>query len=91
MRSRLVNCAGLPPPWPLVIRVVGLLVASLLIVGLVLVVRKAPPPAQAPASGWVDRRYWLIVVLEGSALLGGLVVIKDLVVGFGGQLHPCAG
>jgi hypothetical protein len=31
----LVNSGGLPAPWPLVIRVIGLLVAALLIGGLV--------------------------------------------------------
>jgi hypothetical protein len=74
----LVNCAGLAAPWPLVIRVVALLVAALLIVGLVLVVRKAPPATQAPAPGLVDRRYWLIVALEAGVLFGGLVVINGV-------------
>ena len=74
----LVNSAGLPAPWPLVIRAVGLLVAALLIVGLVLVVRAAPPATQAPASDYMDRRYWLIVALEAGALFGGLAVVNGL-------------
>ena len=36
----LVNSGGVPAPWPLVIRVIGLLVAALLVAGLVLVVRR---------------------------------------------------
>jgi hypothetical protein len=74
----LVNSGGLPAPWPLVIRAVGLLVAALLIVGLVLVVRTAPPAARAPASDYVDRRYWLILALEAVALFGGLAVINSV-------------
>jgi hypothetical protein len=74
----LVNSAGLPAPWPLVIRAVGLLVAALLIVGLVLVVAKASPATQAPVSDFIDRRYWLIVALEVGALFGGLVVVNGV-------------
>ncbi|MCW3820765.1 hypothetical protein ONA91_40705 [Micromonospora sp. DR5-3] len=74
----LVNSAALPTPWPVVVRVVGLVVAALLIVGLVLVVRAAPPATRAPASGYMDRRYWLIVALEAGALFGGLAVINGV-------------
>jgi MFS family permease len=74
----LVNSAGLPDSWPLVIRAVGLLVAALLIVGLVLVVRKAPRTTQEPASGFVDRRYWTIVAVKAAALFGGLFVINGV-------------
>jgi hypothetical protein len=74
----LVNSAGLPAPWPLVIRTVGLVVAALLIVGLVRVIRTAPPPTQAPASDYMGRRYWLIVALEAGALFGGLTVINGV-------------
>ena len=74
----LVNTAGLPAPWPTVIRVIGLLVAALLIVGLVLVVRKGSSVTRAPASGFVDRRYWLIVALEAGALFGGLAVVNGV-------------
>ena len=74
----LVNSGGLPAPWPLVIRVSGLLVAALLIVGLVLNVRRTSPATQAPASDFVDRRYWLIVALEAGALFGGLAVVNGV-------------
>jgi hypothetical protein len=74
----LVNSAGLPAPWPFVIRVIGLLVAALLIVGLVLVVRRGPSVTPAPASDLVDRRYWLIVALEAAALFGGLAVVNGV-------------
>ena len=74
----LANSGSLPARWPLVIRVIGLLVAALLIVGLVLVVRSGSPATRAPVSGFVDRRYWLIVVLEAGALFGGLAVINSV-------------
>jgi uncharacterized membrane protein len=74
----LVNSAGLPAPWPFVIRVIGLLVAALLVVGLVLVVRRGSSVTRAPASGFVDRRYGLIVALEAGALFGGLAVINGV-------------
>ncbi|SCE97157.1 hypothetical protein GA0074695_2567 [Micromonospora viridifaciens] len=74
----LVNSAGLPTPWSAVIRAVGLVVAALLIVGLVLVVRGAPPATQASASDYMDRRYWLIVALEAGALFGGLAVVNGV-------------
>jgi len=76
----LVNSGGLAAPWPLVIRVTGLIVAALLIAGIVLAVRRgsAPAPAPAPASGFVSRRYWLIVALEAVALFGGLAIINGV-------------
>jgi hypothetical protein len=79
----LVNSGGLPDPWPLVIRAACVLVAALLVAGLVLVARKAPPATQAPASDFVDRRYWIIVALEAVALFGGLFVVN-------GVLHRAA-
>src|SRR5215469_5862363 len=72
----LVNSGGVPVPWPLVIRVVGLLVAALLVVGLVLAVRRGSSVGPAPMSGFVDQRYWLIVALEAVALFGGLAVLN---------------
>ncbi len=74
----LVNSGGLPAPWPLVIRVIGLLVAALLVGGLVLVVHGGSSAAPAPASGFVDRHYWLIVALEAGALFGGLAVVNGV-------------
>ena len=74
----LVNSGGLPAAWPQVIRVIGLLVAALLVIGLVLVVRRGWSVTQAPASGFVDRRYWLIVALEAGAMFGGLAVVNGV-------------
>ncbi|MFC4019321.1 hypothetical protein ACFOW4_15420 [Micromonospora sp. GCM10011542] len=74
----LVNSGGLPDPWPLVVRVVGLLVAGLLVVALVRAARTAPPEARAPVSGFTHRGYWSIVALEAVALFGGLAVINGV-------------
>jgi hypothetical protein len=74
----LVNSAGLPAASRFVIRVIGLLVAALLIVGLVLVVRGGSSATPAPASDFVDRRFWLIVALEAGVLFGGLAVINGV-------------
>jgi hypothetical protein len=74
----LVNSAGLPAPWPTVIRVVGLLLAAMLVVGLAIVARKAPPSAQTQARGFAGRRYRLVVAVEAVALFGGLAVINGV-------------
>jgi integrase len=49
----LVNSGGVHAPWPLAIRVIGLVVAALLVVGLVLVVRRGSAVTPAAASGFV--------------------------------------
>jgi hypothetical protein len=72
------NSGGLAGPWPLVVRAAGLVVAALLIGGLVLVTRTRSTATAAPASDFVDRRYWLIVALEAVALFGGLAVINGV-------------
>ena len=77
----LANSGGVAAPWPLVIRVAGLLVAALLVAGLVLVVRRGSSVAPAPMSGFVDQRYWLIVALEAGALFGGLAVLNGVLHG----------
>ena len=74
----LVNSGDLPAPWPLIIRVIGLATTALLVAGLVLAGRRGPSVASAPASGFADHRYWLIVALEAGALLGGLAVINGV-------------
>ncbi|SBT37137.1 hypothetical protein [Micromonospora auratinigra] len=75
----LVNSGGLAAPWPLVLRVVGLLAAALLLVALFRVARQASPERPAPeAAGFMDRRYWLVVALEAIALFGGLAVINGV-------------
>ena len=77
----LANSGGVPSPWPLVIRVAGLLVAALLVVGLVLAVRRGSSVTPEPVSGFADRRYWLIVALEAGALFGGLAVVNGVLHG----------
>ncbi|SCF37971.1 hypothetical protein [Micromonospora mirobrigensis] len=73
----LVNSGGLAAPWPLVIRVAGILVAALLVVALLRVGRRAPAVVTGgPAAGFMDRRYWIIVAIEVVALFGGLNVIN---------------
>jgi hypothetical protein len=74
----MVNSGGLAAPWSMLIRLVGVLVAAALVVGLVFVARSAPAATQAPASGFVDRRYWLIVLAEAVALFGGLAIINNV-------------
>jgi hypothetical protein len=74
----IVNTGDLPGPWSVIIRVAGVLAAAALVVGLAFVTRSAAPVTQAPASGFVDRRYWLIVLAEAIALFGGLIVINGV-------------
>ncbi|MEU8244332.1 hypothetical protein AB0C07_39260 [Actinoplanes missouriensis] len=75
----LVNSGGLPTPWPLIIRVAGVLAAAVLLVALF---RKARIPTNAggPAdiNGFTDRRYWIIVAAEVVALFGGLFLINSV-------------
>ncbi|MFC0003883.1 hypothetical protein [Micromonospora siamensis] len=72
----LVNSGGLAAPWPWVIRVVGLLVAAFLVVALLRVARREPAATGGPATGFMDRRYWIVVAVEAVALFGGLNVIN---------------
>ena len=74
----MVNSGGLPHPWPLIVRVVGLLVAVLLVVGVVRAARTAPSEMRAPVTGFTHRGYWAIVALEAVALFGGLAVINGV-------------
>jgi hypothetical protein len=71
-----VNSGGLPGSWPLVVRVAGAVVAAVLLAGVIWVARKGEVQGEVPAGGFVGRRYWTIVGLEGLALFGGLVVIN---------------
>jgi hypothetical protein len=74
----LVNSGGVAAPWPLVIRVTGLLMAALLVAGLVLAVRGGSSVTPEPVSGFADHRYWLVVALEAGALFGGLAVVNGV-------------
>lgn len=71
-----VNSGGLPGNWPLVVRVAGAVVAAGLLAGLVWVARKGEVEEKVASGGFVGRRYWNIVGLEGLALFGGLIVIN---------------
>jgi len=74
----LVNSADLATPWPLAVRVTGLVVAAALVAGLVIVARSTE--ASSPVDGPDDRhrRFWLVVLLEAAALFGGLAVINGV-------------
>jgi hypothetical protein len=74
----LVNSGGLPDPWPLVVRAVGLVVAVVLLAAVIRAARTAPSVAQAPVAGFTHRGYWVIVALEAVALFGGLAVINGV-------------
>lgn len=73
-----VNSGALPGDWPLVVRVAGAVVAAVLLAGVVWVARRGEPRGEVPAGGFVGRRYWNIVGIEGLALFGGLVVINGV-------------
>lgn len=73
-----VNSGGLPGSWPLVVRVAGAVIAAVLLAGIVWVARKGEVEDKVPAGGYLGRRYWNIVGLEGLALFGGLVVINGV-------------
>ena len=77
----LVNSGGMHAPWPLAIRVIGLLLAALLVAGLLLVARRRSTATPEPASGFLDHRYWLIVALEAGALFAGLAVVNGVLHG----------
>jgi hypothetical protein len=71
-----VNSGGLPGSWPLVVRIAGAVLAAVLLAGLVWVARKGEVEETVVSGGFMGRRYWNIVGLEGLALFGGLVVIN---------------
>lgn len=71
-----VNSGGLPGSWPLVVRVAGGVVGAVLLAGVVWVARKGEVKGEVPEGGFVGRRYWNIVGVEGIALFGGLMVIN---------------
>ncbi|GAA2700706.1 hypothetical protein Apa02nite_088610 [Actinoplanes palleronii] len=70
------NSGGLAAPWPLVIRVAGVLVAVVLAVLLYLRTRAATAVTSSGGAGFADRRYWYVVAAEVVALFGGLSVIN---------------
>ncbi|HEX6357475.1 hypothetical protein [Actinophytocola sp.] len=73
-----VNSGELPGSWPLVVRVAGAVVAAVLLAGLVLVARKGVAEREVPSGGFIGRRYWNIVGIEGLALFGGLALINGV-------------
>jgi hypothetical protein len=72
-----VNSGGLDVPWPLVIRIAGVLVAAGL--GLALFRLGRPQDAGGAQATWFGhRRYWIIVAAEAVALFGGLFVLNGV-------------
>lgn len=72
----LVNAGELPSPWPVVLRLAGVLAC----VGLHLALRSAAgrPAPQGASSVDVSRGYGIVVVLEVVALVGGLLVLAQV-------------
>jgi hypothetical protein len=73
----MANSGGLSSPWPLIIRVVGALIAVALAIQVIRVVRSTTVVRQG-AAGFTDRRYWWAVIGEVIALFGGLYVINQV-------------
>ncbi|GIF13985.1 hypothetical protein [Actinoplanes teichomyceticus] len=69
-----VNSGELPEPWPVSIRVAGVLVAVGLAAWLLRVTRSGVATRQTGA-GFGDRRYWYVVAAEVIVLFAGLNVI----------------
>lgn len=70
-----VNSGGLAAPWPLVVRLAGVVAAA----GLLVALFRSRRSAAAPSGTWFsDRRYWMVVAAEAVALFGGLFVINGV-------------
>lgn len=68
----LVNAGALPSPWPLVLRVAGLLAFA----GVQLVIHTSPPrPATDGGAAGFTRGYWAVVAVEVVALVVGVQVL----------------
>ncbi|WP_433824662.1 hypothetical protein ACQP2E_21200 [Actinoplanes sp. CA-015351] len=74
----MVNSGGLASPWPLVIRLAGVIAAVALLVALFRTARTGVAATDPDVRGFTDRRYWLVVVIEVIALFGGLYVINSV-------------
>lgn len=73
-----VSGGGLPGGWPLVVRVIGAVVAVVLLAGVLRMAREGEVEGELPSGGFAGRRYWYIVGLAGLALVAGLVVINGV-------------
>ena len=73
----LVNSGPLPSPWPIVLRVAGVVVAILLAVKIVGVLRRPGGGAEQEPNRF-DRNYRLIVAAEVVGLFGGLAIINGV-------------
>ncbi len=71
----IVNCAGLPRPWPVLVRVAGTAAAVVLLVATFRVARVATDPVAPGGPGFAGRGFSMIVAVEGLALFGGLAVL----------------
>jgi heme/copper-type cytochrome/quinol oxidase subunit 4 len=65
-----VNSGELPGPWSVVVRVLGVLVAAILLVGIAWVARNGQVEGEVPSGGLAGRRYWNIVGLVRSRPVG---------------------
>jgi hypothetical protein len=74
----MVNSGDLPDPWPVVIRVAGVLAAIALLIGSLRAGRLAAVARPGDVAGYADRRYWYAVAGEVVALFGGLYVINQV-------------
>jgi hypothetical protein len=74
----MVNSGGLPSPWPIVIRAVGLVAAVALLIAVLRVRHLADRARPGDADGLTDRRYWYVVAGEVVALFGGLFLINQV-------------
>jgi hypothetical protein len=69
-----VNSGDVASHWSFGLRVTGVMIAVILFVGLLR--RRRPLDRAGQAAGRFDRRYWVVMVVEVVALLGGLVIIN---------------
>lgn len=74
----MVNSSDLRTPWPLAVRVAGLVVAVALLAALAVLVRSTEEAAPADTQDDRHSRFWLVVLLEAVALFGGLAVINGV-------------
>lgn len=74
----MINSGGLPSPWPVVIRVIGLVIAIGLLIGVLRARRLAAAGRPGDVDGFADRWYWYAVAGEVIALFGGLYLINQV-------------
>lgn len=81
-----INAGALPVPWPLPVRLAGLLL-TLAVVARVLLARPAPAPRPQPSA---MRTYWRWVAIEGMAIFAGTALLSRFGLGEYGVLWVIA-